>query len=173
MERIINFQIYRKKDTKLDKKGEIMEIERKFLVSAPPSDYHSWESISMEQGYLSTNPVVRVRKENEAYFLTYKSKGLLAREEYNLPLTKESYEHLRSKADGIIITKTRYKKPIEGTSLIIELDVFSGVYEGLMLAEVEFSSIEEANRFTPPDWFGEDVTLSGKYQNSRLSQGAK
>ena len=159
------------KNTKFNKKGEFMEIERKFLVSTPPPDYLSWESIAMEQGYLSTNPVVRVRKENEEYYLTYKSKGLLAREEYNLPLTKEAYEHLRSKADGIIITKTRYKKPIEGTSLVIELDVFSGVYEGLMLAEVEFSSIEEANRFTPPAWFGEDVTLSGKYQNSRLSQG--
>ena len=124
----------------------------------------------MEQGYLSTAPVVRVRKENDEYYLTYKSKGLLAREEYNLPLTRESYEHLLSKADGIIITKTRYKKPIQGTSLTIELDVFSGAYEGLVLAEVEFSSVDEANAFVPPAWFGEDVTLSSKYQNSRLSQ---
>lgn len=50
-------------------------------------------------------PVVRIRKENDEYFLTYKSKGLLAREEYNLPLTKEAYAHLLEKADGIIITK--------------------------------------------------------------------
>lgn len=53
---------------------------------------------------------------------------------------------------------------------MIELDVFSGEYEGLMLAEVEFSSIEDAEHFAPPDWFGEDVTFSGEYQNSRLSQ---
>lgn len=148
-----------------------MEIERKYLIKNPPADYLTWDTIHMEQAYLCTGPVVRVRKENEEYFLTYKSKGLLAREEYNLPLTKEAYEHLLAKADGIIITKTRYKKPIEGTDLIIELDVFSGEYEGLMLAEVEFSSIEEAERFTPPAWFGKDVTLSGEYQNSRLSQG--
>ena len=147
-----------------------MEIERKFLVPALPPDYQSWEAIQMEQGYLSTAPVVRVRKENDEYYLTYKSKGLLAREEYNLPLTRESYEHLLSKADGIIITKTRYKKPIQGTSLTIELDVFSGAYEGLVLAEVEFSSVDEANAFVPPAWFGEDVTPSSKYQNSRLSQ---
>ena len=102
--------------------------------------------------------------------LTYKSKGLLAREEYNLPLTKDAYEHLLSKADGIIITKTRYKKPISGTGLVIELDVFSGTYKGLMLAEVEFPDIEAAEHFVPPSWFGEDVTFSGKYQNSRLSQ---
>ena len=150
-----------------------MEIERKYLIKNPPADYPTWDAIHMEQAYLCTAPVVRVRKENEEYFLTYKSKGLLAREEYNLPLTKEAYKHLLAKADGIIITKTRYKKPIEGTDLVIELDVFSGEYKGLMLAEVEFSSIEEAECFTPPAWFGEDVTLSGEYQNSRLSQGRK
>lgn len=43
--------------------------------------------------------------DNDEYYLTYKGKGLLAREEYNLPLTKESYEHLIKKADGNIITK--------------------------------------------------------------------
>ena len=53
---------------------------------------------------------------------------------------------------------------------MIELDVFSGTYEGLMLAEVEFPNIEAAEQFVPPSWFGEDVTFSGKYQNSRLSQ---
>ena len=150
-----------------------MEIERKYLVTTPPEDYRTWEAVHMEQAYLCTAPVVRIRKENDEYFLTYKSKGLLAREEYNLPLTKEAYAHLLEKADGIIITKTRYKKPIEGTDLVIELDVFSGEYEGLMLAEVEFSSIEDAEHFAPPDWFGEDVTFSGEYQNSRLSQKKK
>ena len=145
-----------------------MEIERKYLVTAPPSDYHTWEAVQMEQAYLCTEPVVRVRRENNSYVLTYKSKGLLAREEYNLPLTKEAYEHLLSKADGIIIKKTRYKKPISGTELVIEL--FSGTYEGLMLAEVEFPDMEAAEHFVPPAWFGEDVTLSGKCQNSRLSQ---
>ena len=150
-----------------------MEIERKYLVTVPPADYQTWEAIHMEQAYLCTAPVVRVRKENEEYFLTYKSKGLLAREEYNLPLTREAYEHLLAKADGIVITKARYKKPIEGTDLVMELDVFSGEYEGLMLVEVEFSTIEDAERFTPPSWFGEDVTLSGEYQNSRLSQKKK
>ena len=61
-----------------------MEIERKYLVTAPPSDYHTWEAVQMEQAYLCTEPVVRVRRENDSYVLTYKSKGLLAREEYNL-----------------------------------------------------------------------------------------
>ncbi|MFZ2180140.1 MAG: adenylate cyclase, partial [Blautia wexlerae] len=55
--------------------------------------------------------------------------------------------------------------------LTIELDVFDAPYEGLYLAEVEFSSEEQALSYNPPVWFGEDVTNSGKYHNSRLSQG--
>ncbi|MCD8123201.1 MAG: CYTH domain-containing protein [Clostridiales bacterium] len=147
-----------------------MEIERKYKIEHLPEDYASWPSTQMEQAYLCTAPVVRVRRDGDEYYLTYKSGGLLARAEYNLPLTAEAYEHLRDKADGIRITKRRYRIPIEKTALTIELDIFEGVYEGLMLAEVEFPSLEEANAFVPPAWFGEDVTLSGKYQNSRLSQ---
>ena len=60
---------------------------------------------------------------------------------------------------------------MEGTGLTIELDVFHGTYEGLVLAEVEFPSQEEALAFTAPCWFGRDVTFTGEYQNSRLSQG--
>ena len=145
-----------------------MEIERKFLVPALPPDYQSWEAIQMEQGYLSTAPVVRVRKENDEYYLTYKSKGLMIREEYNLPLTKESYLHLREKIDGRLISKRRYLIPYGDYT--IELDLFSSPKSGLLLAEVEFSSEEEALSFTPPSWFGEDVTSSSLYHNSNLSK---
>ena len=164
-----------------------MEIERKFLISKEnlPADLNSYPHHRLEQGYLSTAPVVRIRKEDDNYYLTYKSKGLMTRdkytltykgaglmcrEEYNLPLTKESYEHMRPKADGILISKTRYLIP-EKDGLTIELDVFDAPYEGLYLAEVEFSSEEQALSYNPPVWFGEDVTNSGKYHNSHLSQG--
>lgn len=148
-----------------------MEIERKYLVPQLPADHASYPYHFIEQGYLSTEPVVRVRREDDTYYLTYKSKGLLAREEYNLPLTEESYDHLIKKADGHILTKKRYLIPVKGSDhLIIELDVFEGRFKGLILAEVEFPSIEEAQHFLPPDWFGEDVTFSGEYQNSRLSR---
>lgn len=148
-----------------------MEIERKYLISQPPSDYTSYPHHVIEQGYLSTEPVVRVRREDETYYLTYKSKGLLSREEYNLPLTQEAYGHLIRKADGHILTKRRYLMPMKGSDhLTIELDVFEGRFRGLMLAEVEFPDREEAESFIPPSWFGEDVTFSGEYQNSRLSQ---
>lgn len=148
-----------------------MEIERKFLVTCPPVDYMDFPFHSIEQGYLCTEPVVRIRKEDDSYYLTYKSKGLLMREEYNLPLDERSYEHLKLKVDGNVLAKRRYLIPVEGNpKLTIEFDVFEGKFQGLMLAEVEFDSKEEALAFTPPDWFGEDVTYSGEYQNSRLSR---
>lgn len=148
-----------------------MEIERKYLVTEPLKHYETYPSHHIEQAYLCTEPVVRIRKEDDSYYLTYKSKGLLVREEYNLPLTRESYEHLLSKADGLVLTKRRYLIPIAESGLTIEFDVFEGHYKGLMLAEVEFETKEEAERFTPPSWFGKDVTFSGEYQNSRLSLG--
>jgi len=112
--------------------------------------------------------VVRIRRDNDKYELTYKGKGSMIREEHNLPLTKEAYEHLREKIDGRLITKKRYMIPFE--ACMIELDVFEGDLSPLTLAEVEFSSEEEAKSFTPPDWFAEDVTFSKLYHNSFLSQ---
>lgn len=148
-----------------------MEIEKKYVITEAPRRLADYPFHDIEQAYLCTDPVVRIRKEDEEYYLTYKGKGLLSREEYNLPLNKEAYEHLKEKADGIVLTKRRYLLPVPGSDhLTIELDVFSGRYAGLMLAEVEFATEEEALGFVPPDWFGEDVTFSGQYQNSKLSR---
>ncbi len=90
-----------------------MEIERKYLIEKEqlPKDLAYYPFHKIEQGYLCTSPVVRIRRQDDDYFLTYKSKGLMAREEYNLPLTQEAYEHLKSKADGLVISKTRYLIP--------------------------------------------------------------
>ena len=146
-----------------------MESVRKYVVTDPPRECFSHPFRTIEQAYLCTDPVVRIRREDSEYYLTYKGRGLLAREEYNLPLHEAAYRHLLPKADGIILTKKRYRIPLDGTSLVIELDVFSGAYEGLMLAEVEFPDEEAALAFTPPVWFGRDVTFTGEYQNSRLA----
>ena len=144
------------------------EIERKFLIKTPPADLSSYPYRDIEQGYLCTAPVVRIRRQDDACFLTYKSKGLMVREEYNLPLTREAYEHLKTKIDGRLIKKRRYLIPL--SPYTIELDLFSSPEEGLLLAEVEFPTKEEALAFSPPSWFGEDVTNSSLYHNSNLSK---
>ena len=146
-----------------------MEIERKYLIQKLPDDLSCFSVRIIEQGYLNTSPVVRIRKDNEKYELTYKSKGLMSREEYNLPLNQESYEHLKSKIDGRLIRKKRYMIPLSET-LTIELDIFEDDLAPLILAEVEFPDEDTALSFTPPDWFGEDVTFSVQYHISYLSK---
>lgn len=142
-----------------------MEIERKFLIKELP-DLSKYDYVDIEQGYLCTHPVVRIRKKNDKFILTYKGSGLIAREEIEAELTKEAYEHLREKIDGHPITKRRYLIPFEPYT--IELDVFEGHKSGLIMAEVEFPTIEEANSFVPPEWFGEDVTNDKNYHNSNM-----
>ncbi len=146
-----------------------MEIERKFLVKTIPDNLSEYKCRIIEQAYLCTEPVVRARKDNDEYYLTYKGRGLMAREEYNLPLNNESYQHLLAKADGNIITKKRYEIP-DGTGKTIELDIFEGVFSGTVVAEVEFETIEEANSYTAPSWFGKDVTNDTAYHNSNMSK---
>jgi CYTH domain-containing protein len=148
-----------------------MEIERKFLLKIIPADLDKYESKKIAQGYLCTEPVVRIRRSNDDYYLTYKGGGLMVREEYNLPLTREAYAHLLPKIDGLLIAKTRYLIPLEG-GLTAELDVFEGELAPLVIVEVEFETEADANSFTPPDWFGEDVTQDGRYHNSYLSRFA-
>jgi CYTH domain-containing protein len=145
-----------------------LEIEKKFTVKVLPSDLEQYECRQIEQAYLCTAPVVRVRHEGDEYYLTYKGNGLLAREEYNLPLDEQAYQHLRLKADGNIISKKRYLIPFP--PFTIELDIFAPPFAPLIIAEVEFPDLESAESFVPPAWFAEDVTLRREYHNSYLSQ---
>lgn len=150
-----------------------MEIEKKFLVNELPTDLSEYELWEIEQCYLCTKPTIRIRKKNDSYILTYKNpvhskEALCMSEETELPLTKESFEHLKKKCDGRCIQKSRYRIPYE--KWVIELDVFHGDYEGFYMAEVEFSSTEESNMFHPPSWFGKDVSGDYHYSNSYMSQ---
>ena len=159
------------------------EIERKFLVNrlCPVDIEKARSSMKMggkangydfriiEQAYLTTDPVIRVRRDNKDHYLTYKGEGLLEREEYDLPLTKEAYESLKAKADGNIIRKKRVLIPLDDGHTV-ELDIFAEPFDDLTVAEVEFSSLEESKDFKAPDWFDEEVTGDKSYSNSSLSR---
>lgn len=145
-----------------------MEIERKFLVSWLPKKLEQYPKRRIEQAYLCTNPVLRIRRKDETYILTYKGPGFLTREEHEFPLTEEAYRHLLGKADGNQILKDRYEIPYENDT--IELDIFDEPFAPLVLAEVEFSSEEEALAFQAPEWFGEEVTYDPAYTNAAMSR---
>ena len=148
-----------------------MEIERKYKVKNMPENLDSYDFHIIEQAYLTTAPTIRVRREDESYYMTYKGCGgsntALSHEEYNLPLTKEAYESLKNKSDGKIITKKRVLIPYARHT--IELDLFDEPFKPLVIAEVEFESEEMANAFVAPKWFGEEVTGRKEYTNAYLA----
>lgn len=146
-----------------------MEIERKFTIHQLPENLDSYPHVKIEQAYLCTNPVMRIRRQDNTYIFTYKSQGLMAREEYNLPLTRQAFEQLLPKTEGHIIKKTRYQIPVEDSPFTIELDIFESP-SALIMAEVEFPDIEAARTFTPPTWFDRDVTSDPAYHNSNISR---
>lgn len=171
-----------------------IEIEKKFLVKELPDNLNEYPFHLIEQGYLNVHPAIRVRKEDDRYYMTYKgtddSYEGIGKVEYNLPLEKDSYDHLIAKADGNVITKKRYliplnedaftdeylKENVELSStlaegkIIIELDVFEGVFSGRILAEVEFPDEASASNYHPASWFSDDVTGDLKYSNSTMSR---
>ncbi len=159
-----------------------IEIERKFLIkniADIPFDVNQYKFRKIEQGYICTDPVIRVRQADDKYILTVKGEGLMSREEHELPLSKESYDMLRDKADGIVITKRRFLIPLidaagdvpdDLSDLTLELDIFGGLHQGLIIAEIEFPSEEAANSFVPPEWLSNEVTNDGRYHNSYLSK---
>lgn len=149
-----------------------LEIERKYLIKNLPDNLSGYECHTLIQGYLNTSPVVRVRKEDDLYYLTYKGSGLLSREEYNLPLDEQAFLHLIGKADGNVISKRRYEIPYVcgDKSFTIELDIFDAPFAPLIIAEVEFADENESNNFIAPDWFDKEVTYDPEYHNSNLSK---
>ncbi len=152
-----------------------MEIEQKYRIRELP-DVSACEKLEIEQGYLCTDPVVRIRKSNDSFILTYKSKAgvqpsdlaVQINQEVELPLTEQAYLQLRDKVDGYLISKTRYKIPLPDGH-IGELDIFHGRLDGLVFVEVEFETEAETQTFQPPKWFGENVSRDRRYSNSFLS----
>jgi CYTH domain-containing protein len=163
---------------KFGKKDRLrMEIEKKFQVKVLPEHLEQYAKKEIEQGYLCTQPVIRIRKSDDRYILTYKS-GPLAEaldadvrvnQEVEVPLTQEAYAHLREKADNHLIIKTRYVIPLPDGH-VGELDIFHGRLDGLYFIEVEFSDEEDAGSFAAPEWFGKNVSQDERYANSFLSR---
>lgn len=147
---------------------KIMEIERKFLIKELPENLDQYKYHDIEQFYILTEPVIRARKKDSKYILTIKGSGMMARSEFELPLSEEAFNKLCQKAEGLPIKKRRYLIPYEDHT--IELDIFESPKK-LVMAEVEFESVEDAENFAIPGWFADDVTDNPAYHNSNMSKG--
>ncbi len=145
------------------------EIERKFLVERAPDDLDAHDRWTIAQGYLATGHVeVRVRRAGDDTFLTIKSGDGLVRAEEEMPIERERFERLWPLTAGRRIEKVRHR--IEHGDRTIELDVFTGANEGLVLAEVEFPSPDAARAWEAPGWLGRDVTGDPAYRNANLAR---
>lgn len=142
------------------------EIERKFLVEGDA--WRTAEGQVYRQGYLNTDKerTVRVRTIGEQGYLTVKgiTRGATRAEfEYLIPVG-EADQMLDSLCEKPLIEKKRYK--VQNQGHLWEIDEFSGVNEGLILAEIELGSEDEP--FARPPWLGEEVTDDPRYFNANL-----
>jgi adenylate cyclase len=145
-----------------------VEVERKFLVTDPPAiDAAAGDEI--DQGYLATGSdgEVRLRRKGGRHLLTAKRGSGLAREEGEIEIERERFDELWPLTAGRRLHKRRHALPHD--ELTIEIDVYTGELDGLVVAEIEFSSEEDARAFDPPDWLGEEVTGDRRYLNETLA----
>ncbi|MBA4255172.1 MAG: adenylate cyclase [Polaromonas sp.] len=143
-----------------------IEIERKFLVRN--DHWRGTPGVRYTQGYLNRDVArtVRVRVAGGQGWLTIKGRSEGAtRQEFEYPIPLADAQALLALCDGPLIDKTRHTLTHGG--MVWEVDEFHGDNDGLVVAEIELSSPDQA--FERPDWLGEDVTHDTRYFNSALA----
>jgi CYTH domain-containing protein len=146
------------------------EIERKFVLDAPPQGLDEHPSEPISQGYLALDGdvEVRVRRRGQQAFLTVKAGGGRSRVEQELELEQARFEALWPLTEGRRIVKRRYVLPAPD-ALEFEVDVYEDALAGLVVAEVEFPDDAAANAFASPEWLGREVTDDPRWKNQSLA----
>lgn len=145
----------------------MIEIERKFLLKSLPSGMRRETRIL--QGYLARDEhmEVRIRQYGNNHFLTVKEGRGLKRREIEIEISPRQFQALWPSTEGRRLEKIR--SLVDHGSFEVEVDRYYGDLEPLLVAEVEFSSVEESERFEKPDYFGQEVTDEDAYKNFSLA----
>ena len=145
----------------------MIEIERKFLVKSLPAKMKG--GIQILQGYLAHDEhmEVRIRQYGHKYFLTVKEGFGLMRRETEIEISPEQFQTLWPSTEGRRLEKVR--SMVKHGVFQVEVDQYLGDLEPLLIAEVEFSSAEESERFEKPEYLGLDVTEVEAYKNISLA----
>ncbi len=143
------------------------EIERKYLVDL---DKWAWKGtpVEIKQAYLSieNGKIIRIRTSGEKAYLTIKGKLQgITRDEFEYPVPYADALQLMNFSVSFPVEKTRYILP--SGDIKWEIDVFHGLNDGLVVAEVELTS--EDQEFEKPDWILEEVSHDERYFNFNLS----
>ena len=147
-----------------------VEIERKFLVRGDFTGGVT-EEYEILQGYLSSVPdrTVRVRVLGDRGFITVKGKSGVSgidRYEWEKEIPVDDATELIRLCEPYPVVKTRFIVP-HGVH-VFEVDVFHGENQGLIIAEIELSSVDEP--FVRPSWLGDEVSGDPRFYNASLSQ---
>ena len=146
-----------------------IEIEHKFLVKAAEwAKVSTDKSAEIRQGYLQTDPnkTIRVRTKGSQGFITIKGKAVGAsRLEFEYEIPVEDANELLDKFCSNLIEKIRHYVVYDNKTW--EVDVFTGLNAGLIVAEIELTSEEET--YPLPSWVSDNVTSEMKYANSNLA----
>jgi adenylate cyclase len=154
------------------KKNPKMEIERKFLINSIPPEIALKKGKEVHQTYLAIGfEELRIRSirdgDKKSYSMAKKKGKGLSREEIEFDIMEETYDQQLMQAKKIPLIKFRHSLVIDGRKF--DLDVFqNSTFNNLITIEIEFNSIESANAFIPPTWFGLDVTSDVTYKNQSL-----
>ncbi len=146
------------------------EIERRYLTKKLPLNFHLLKGTEIEQGYLGATAegrVFRLRRKGKRYYFTLKTGEGLKREEYEIELTAEQFSMLWPLTERCRVEKERFDLDHEGSR--IETDLFKGRHMGLVISEVEFPAVKDAERFSAPDWFGPEITGDPRFSNFSLA----
>ncbi|MDR0802738.1 CYTH domain-containing protein [Fluviicola sp.] len=148
------------------------EIERKFLVKDELLDVVKYlQSKKIRQGYISDldGKTVRVRTKGDKGYLTIKGKNSgISRDEFEYEIPFEDAGQLLLNFCSKVLEKERFDLIVGEKKW--EIDIFHGKLEGLIIAELELGSEEEA--FEVPSWVREEVSGDVQYYNSNLIQKA-
>ncbi|MEX0621322.1 MAG: CYTH domain-containing protein [Solirubrobacterales bacterium] len=147
------------------------EIERKFLVAEPPAAALESPFEDIDQGYLVSDggTEIRVRKKGPHCFLTVKKGHGEVREETEVGITETQLEELWPLTEGWRVRKRRHRVSLED-GLTAELDIYLDRLDGLFTVEVEFDSEPDCHTFSPPSWFGQEVTGEVAYSNQQMAR---
>ena len=150
----------------------MQEIERRFRLDQLPKKKYSDEQEIVQGYYTDQKTNIRIRKCKTAKWTTYtqtiKHGKWLIREEIETKITAQTWKKLRPEAEKTSLTKTRYILNYQKNE--IEINVFHDTLEGLILAEIEFESKEEADAFKVPERFGVELTTNEYSTSHYLAQ---
>jgi adenylate cyclase len=151
-----------------------VEIERRFILDKLPKGYDKLEHFEIEQGYYNNHKRLRIilrQDKRWEYWQAIKRGSGIEREEIQRRISRSTFDELWGKTKGKRLKKMRYLMPDQklGSNLVFEIDKFKGKLNGHIHVEVEFRSTSAAIRFSPPKWFGKEVTNNKNYTGRSLA----